>query len=158
MHAFTHREPCVIGAAFDTKACYSEVICDGIHISPSVIRAAFAMFGDQRIVLISDSMRATGLSDGMYTLGGQEVQVTGNRAVLVDGTLAGSVTPLLDCMRHAVSMGIPLENAVTCATTNPARSIGIENLYGSLDTGKVADFLLLDQNLNLKHVHKAENH
>ena len=158
MPAFTHREPGVIGAAFDTKACYSEVICDGIHISPSVIRAAFAMFGDQRIVLISDSMRATGLSDGMYTLGGQEVQVTGNRAVLVDVTLAGSVTPLLDCMRHAVSMGIPLENAVTCATTNPARSIGIENLYGSLDTGKVADFLLLDQNLNLKHVHKAENH
>lgn len=149
MPGFTHRAPGVIGAAFDTPDCFAELICDGIHIAPSAVRAAFALFGDDRIVLISDSMRATGLSDGTYTLGGQDVQVKGRHATLADGTLAGSVTNLFDCMRHAVSMGIPLESAVRCATINPARSIGIDGEYGSLEPGKAADFLLLNQNLEL---------
>lgn len=154
MPAFTHREPGVIGAAFDTPDCFVEIICDGVHIAPSVIRAAFAMFGSERVVLISDSMRATGLSDGNYTLGGLNVQVNGKHATLEDGTLAGSVTNLLDCMRCAVSMGIPLETAVQCATVNPARSIGIDHCYGSLEIGKAADFLLLDKNLTLVGVFK----
>lgn len=154
MPGFTHRAPGVIGAAFDSPGCFVEIICDGIHIAPSVIRAAFAMFGSRRIVLISDSMRATGLSDGDYTLGGLDVQVNGRYAALKDGTLAGSVTNLLDCMRCAVSMGIPLEDAVQCATINPARSIGIDNHHGSLTPGKTADFLLLDKDLNLVGIYK----
>ncbi len=154
MPPFTHRAPGVIGAAFDTSDCFVEIICDGIHIAPSVIRAAFAMFGRERVVLISDSMRATGLSDGNYTLGGLNVQVNGALATLEDGTLAGSVTNLIECMRCAVSMGIPLETAVQCATINPARSIHIDNDYGSLEVGKAADFLLLDKNLTLVGVFK----
>lgn len=154
MPPFTHRAPGVIGAAFDTSDCFVEIICDGIHIAPSVIRAAFAMFGRERVVLISDSMRATGLSDGNYTLGGLNVQVNGTLATLEDGTLAGSVTNLIECMRCAVSMGIPLETAVQCATINPARSIHIDSDYGSLEVGKVADFLLLDKNLTLVGVFK----
>lgn len=154
MPGFSHRAPGVIGAAFDTSGCFVEIICDGIHIAPAVIRAAFAMFGSERIVLISDSMRATGLSDGDYTLGGLDVQVNGRFATLKDGTLAGSVTDLLDCMRCAVSMGIPLETAVQCATINPARSIGIDEHYGSLTPGKTADFMLLDKDLNLMDVYK----
>lgn len=154
MPAFTHRAPGVIGAAFDTPGCFVEIICDGVHIAPPVIRAAFAMFGSERIVLISDSMRATGLSDGAYTLGGLNVQVSGRHATLADGTLAGSVTNLYDCMRCAVSMGIPLELAVQCLTINPARSIGIDKDYGSLTPGKSADFLLLDKDLNLIGVYK----
>lgn len=154
MPPFTHRAPGVIGAAFDTSDCFVEIICDGIHIAPSVIRAAFAMFGRERVVLISDSMRATGLSDGNYTLGGLNVQVNGALATLEDGTLAGSVTNLIECMRCAVSMGIPLETAVQCATINPARSIHIDSDYGSLEVGKVADFLLLDKNLTLVGVFK----
>ncbi len=154
MPAFTHRAPGVIGAAFDSPGCFVEIICDGIHIDPSVIRAAFAMFGNKRIVLISDSMRATGLSDGSYTLGGLNVQVNGSLATLEDGTLAGSVTTLLDCMRRAVSMGIPLESAVQCATINPARSIHIDSNYGSLEVGKAADFVLLDKDLRLIGVYK----
>ena len=154
MPGFTHRAPGVIGAAFDTPGCFAEIICDGIHIAPSAIRTAFAMFGKERIVLISDSMRATGLSDGSYTLGGLQVQVSGRHATLKDGTLAGSVTNLLDCLRCAVSMGIPLEGAVQCATVNPARSIGIDNAYGSLEPGRAADFLLLDKDLHLAAVYK----
>ena len=154
MPAFTHRAPGVIGAAFDTPGCFVEIICDGVHIAPPVIRAAFAMFGSERIVLISDSMRATGLSDGAYTLGDLNVQVSGRHATLADGTLAGSVTNLYDCMRCAVSMGIPLELAVQCLTINPARSIGIDRDYGSLTPGKAADFLLLDKDLNLIGVYK----
>ena len=110
--------------------------------------------GDDRIILISDSMRATGLEDGNYTLGGQDVKVTGNRAVLADGTIAGSATNLLDCMRTAVlHMGIPLESAVKCAAVNPARSVGIYEEYGSISPGKKADVVLLrKEDLTIKHV------
>ncbi len=154
MPAFTHRAPGVIGAAFDSPDCFVEIICDGVHIAAPVIRAAFAMFGSHRIVLISDSMRATGLSDGNYTLGGLDVTVNGKHATLKDGTLAGSVTNLSDCLRCAVSMGIPLEDAIPCATINPARAIGIDAHYGTLAPGKAADFLLLDKDLNLVGVYK----
>ena len=155
MPGFTHRAPGVIGAAVDTKNCFAEMICDGIHIHPSAIRAAFSMFSDDRIILISDSMMAAGMQDGMYALGGQDVIVKGSLATLKDGTIAGSVTNLADCMRTAVSMGIPLASAVKCATINPARSIGIDGNYGSLEIGKAADFVLLNPDLTLREVHKA---
>ena len=102
MPPFTHREPGVIGAARDSEHCMVELICDGIHIHPSVVRATFQMFGNDRVVLVSDSMRACGLSDGDYTLGGQDVKVVGKLATLKsDGAIAGSVTNLMDCMRTA---------------------------------------------------------
>lgn len=156
MPPFTHRAPGVIGAVMDSPHVDAELICDGVHIHPSAVRAAFRMLGADRIVFISDSMRATGMPDGRYTLGGLDVDVTGNRAVLAsDGALAGSATNLLDCMRTAVrEMGIPLTDAVACATINPARSLGIDNWYGSIRPGKKADFLLLDMELNLKAVVK----
>lgn len=145
MPGFTHRAPGVIGAAFDTTHVMPELICDGVHVHPSAVRAAFSLFGGERMILISDSMRATGMSDGAYTLGGLGVQVKGNRATLEDGTLAGSVTNLMDCMRTAVAMGIPLETAVRCATYNPAKSIGIEALYGRIAVGAYGDCVLLSR-------------
>ncbi len=145
MPPFTHRAPGVIGAAFDAPACFAELICDGVHIAPAAVRAAFRLFGAERMVLVSDSMEAAGKPDGHYHLGGLTVFVSGNRAVLADGTLAGSVTPLYDCMRTAVSMGIPLPDAVRAATINPCRSIGMDALYGSIATGKKAHFLILKQ-------------
>lgn len=156
MPPFTHRAPGVIGAVMDSPHVDAELICDGVHIHPSAVRAAFRMLGADRIVFISDSMRATGMPDGRYTLGGLDVDVTGNRAVLAsDGALAGSATNLLDCMRTAVrEMGVPLTDAVACATINPARSLGIDDRYGSIRPGKKADFLLLDMELNLKAVVK----
>lgn len=145
MPGFTHRAPGVIGAAFDATHVMPELICDGVHVHPSAVRAAFSLFGAERMILISDSMRATGMSDGAYTLGGLGVQVKGNRATLEDGTLAGSVTNLMDCMRTAVAMGIPLETAVRCATYNPAKSIGIEALYGRIAVGAYGDCVLLSR-------------
>ena len=125
-----------------------------MHIHPAAVRTTFKIFGDDRIILISDSMRAAGLEDGDYTLGGQDVKVTGNLAALSDGTIAGSVTNLLDCMRTAVLfMGIPLESAVKCAAVNPARSVGIYAEHGSISAGKKADVVLLKRDgLTLQQV------
>ena len=156
MPAFTHRAPGVIGAVADSKHVMAEIICDNVHIHPAVVRATFTMMGADRMILISDSMRATGMPDGTYTLGGLDVSVNGNRATLVDGgALAGSVTNLMDCMRTVVKvMQIPLETAVACATANPARCLGVYDTYGSITEGKKADIVLLDENLELKMVIK----
>ena len=151
MPPFLHRDPGVIGAAADNAHAMVEIICDGIHIHPSVIRTVFKIYGDDRVVLISDSMRATGMEDGVYELGGQDVYKNGNRATLADGTLAGSATNLYDCMRNAVSFGIPLESAIKAATINPAKSASLDNV-GSLAVGKEADVILVDKDLNLKKV------
>ncbi|MCD8020538.1 MAG: N-acetylglucosamine-6-phosphate deacetylase [Clostridiales bacterium] len=156
MPAFTHRAPGVVGAAMDSPHVMCEIICDGVHIHPSAVRAAFKMMGAERMILISDSMRATGMPDGQYTLGGLDVKVVGNRATLVsDGALAGSATNLMDCMRTAVKqMDIPLETAIACATMNPAKSLHVYDRYGSISVGKKADVVLLDRQLELKTVIK----
>ncbi len=152
MLPFTHREPGVVGAAFDSKHSKVELICDGVHIAPPVVRATFQMFGDDRIVLVSDGMMATGMEDGQYTLGGQDVTVRGNKATLADGTIAGSVTNLMKCMQTAISFGIPLGSAVKCAAVNPAKQLGIYEEYGSIDSGKYANIVLLDQNFEVRSI------
>ena len=152
MQPFGHRAPGLIGAAMDDPECMVELICDGYHIHPSAIRAAFRMFGPERVILISDSMRATGMENGTYELGGQEVTVKDRKAVLKDGTLAGSATNLYGCMCKAVEFGIPLEQAIMAVTANPARSIGIFDRVGSIRIGKQADLLLVSENLELKRV------
>ena len=156
MPAFTHRKPGVVGAVSDSGHVNAEMICDGVHIHPSVVRATFKMLGADRIVLISDSMRATGMPDGQYTLGGLDVNVADGRATLVsNGALAGSATNLMECMKTVVQkMGIPLETAVACATRNPARCLGIDNDYGSLAPGKKGNVVLLDADLRLRAVVK----
>ena len=152
MQPFGHRAPGLIGAAMDDPECMVEMICDGYHIHPSAIRAAFRMFGPERVILIRDSMRAAGMENGTYELGGQEVTVKDRKAVLKDGTLAGSATNLYGCMCKAVEFGIPLEQAIMAATANPARSIGIFDRVGSIRIGKQADLLLASENLELKRV------
>ena len=153
MMPFSHRAPGPIGAAADDSRCMVELICDGVHVHPSVVRATFHIFGDDRIVMISDSMRAAGLEDGRYDLGGQSVLVRGNLAILEDGTIAGSVTNLMDCVRTAVhDMGIPFASAVKCAAVNPAKAVGIYDAYGSLTPGKFANIVILDKNLDIKTV------
>lgn len=156
MSAFTHRDPGVVGAVADSPHVMAELICDGVHIHPSVVRSTFKMLGEERMILISDSMRATGMGDGIYTLGGLEVNVSGKYATLVsDGALAGSVTNLFDCMKTAVKkMGIPLETGVACATMNPAKSLGEYDKYGSITPGKKANIVLIDSDLEIQAVLK----
>lgn len=148
MPPLSHREPGVIGAASDNEEVAVELIADGVHIHPSVVRATFKLFKG-RVILISDSMMATGLEDGEYSLGGQAVTVRCNCAKLHNGTIAGSATNLMDCMRSAVRMGIPLGEAVRAASTNPAYAIGVEHDYGTLEPGKLADVVLMDDEMNI---------
>jgi len=154
MPPYTHRAPGVVGAACDMDSVMVELICDGIHIHPAAVRTTFRMFGDDRVILISDSMRACGLEDGQYTLGGQDVTVRGRLATLTqEGNIAGSVTNLMECVRTAVQdMGIPLASAIKCAAVNPAKAIGIYDQYGSLTPGKAANLVLLDENLQVRGV------
>jgi len=157
MPPYSHRAPGVIGAACDNEKVMVELICDGVHSHPATVRTTFKMFGDDRVILISDSMMACGLDDGQYTLGGQDVTVKGNLATLTElGNIAGSVTNLMKCMKKAVKeMQIPLESAVKCATANPAKAIGIFDKYGSLTPGKQADVVLLDKDLEIKYIIKS---
>ena len=156
MPPFTHRAPGVIGAACDNENVMVEMICDGVHLHPSTIRTSFKMFGKDRIILISDSMMATGKPDGIYSLGGQEVQVHGNKATLtVDGAIAGSVTNLFNCMKFTVKeAGLPFEEVVACATENPAKAVGLWEKYGSIDNGKYADCVIVDEDFNIRQIVK----
>lgn len=146
MPPFTHRAPGVIGAAVD-HARYVELICDGIHVHPAVVRTTFALFGD-RVCIISDAMKACGLADGEYELGKQAVFVRNGCAYLANGSIAASTTNLAECVRRAVKFGVPLEAALKAATINPARAIGEEGRIGSIEPGAEADILILDQDLN----------
>lgn len=142
-----HRAPGVIGAAFDSPGVMAELICDGVHIHGAMVRLAFRLFGAERMILISDSLRAAGMPDGRYPFGGQEIEVHGNRATIAGHpeTLAGSVTSLMGCMRQAAAFGIPLADAVRAASYNPAKSIKIDDRAGSLEEGKEASIVLLDR-------------
>lgn len=142
-----HRAPGVIGAAFDSPGVMAELICDGVHIHGAMVRLAFRLFGAQRMILISDSLRAAGMPDGRYPFGGQEIEVHGNRATIAGHpeTLAGSVTSLMGCLRQAAAFGIPLADAVRAASYNPAKSIRIDDRAGSLEEGKEASIVLLDR-------------
>lgn len=143
-----HRAPGLIGAAFDAGASV-ELICDGLHVHPAMVRMIFQLFGD-RVNLISDSLRCAGMPDGDYTLGGQPIRVSDGKAALLDGTLAGSSISLLEGVRRAVSFGIPLEKAVYAASTAPARAVGIE--AGEIAVGQPADLILLGPDLSLQGV------
>lgn len=147
MAPFLHRAPGLVGAAAD-HASYAELICDGLHIHPAVIRAAFKMLED-RIILISDSLRCAGMPDGEYELGGQPIIMKNGKATLLDGTLAGSSITVFDALRNVVSFGISLEKAVAAATRLPAEALGLQDKIGSLETGKSADMIVLDSDLNL---------
>ena len=153
MPALHHREPGPIAAGAERNDVTAEIIADGVHIHPAMVRLAFALFGDDRMILISDSLRACGLGDGEYELGGQQFFVKGNRATIANGSLAGSVSDVMACMRTAVrTMGIPLTSAVKATTVNPARALGLDGKLGAIAPGYQADAVVLDRDLNIKHV------
>ena len=153
MPPLAHREPGVIGAAAENPAVTAELITDGVHIHPSAVRAAFTLFGASRMVLVSDSMMACGMANGEYVLGGQKVFVSGRKATLADGTIAGSATNLYDCLRTAISFNIRPEDAIRAATHNPARVIGADREVGSISAGKIADFVVCNPDWSLAAVY-----
>ena len=143
MNPLLHREPGLIGAAMDTSM-YMELICDGIHVHPAMVRMMFAAHPEQ-VVLISDSIAAAGLPDGEYFSGGLSVLLTDGRAVLADGTIAGSSVSLYDSMVNAIKFGVPAELAVNSATCLAAKSVGMEDAAGIIAVGRRAEFLILDK-------------
>ena len=142
MPGIHHRNPGVIPAASETPSVRAELICDGMHIHPASVRLAFAIFGGERMILVSDALRCCGMPDGEYELGGQPVFLAGGVAKLADGTLAGSATNLYDCMKNAILFGIREEDAVRACTYNPACSLGVQDQVGSIATGALADFIV----------------
>ena len=153
MPGIHHRTPGVIPAAAEQEAVRAELICDGMHVHPASVRLAFRMFGPGRMILISDALRCCGMPDGQYELGGQQVYLSGGVARLADGTIAGSAANLYQCMCNAVSFGIPLADAVRAATWNPACAIGAQAEVGSIEPGKLADFVICGPDLARKAVY-----
>lgn len=154
MPPLLHREPGIIGAAAERENVTAELICDGIHIHPSAVRAAFRLFGSERICLVSDAMAACGVQNKSCMLGGQKVTVRDGKATLADGTIAGSVATLFDCVIKAISFSIPPEDVLRCATANPVRVLGA-NEVGNIAVGKRADFLMCGSDWTLEDVYLA---
>ena len=152
MPSIHHRKPGVIGAGSERENVIAELICDGEHVHPSSVRMAFKLFPG-RICLVSDALRCCGMPNGQYELGGQEIFLNGNVAKLADGTLAGSVTNLYDCMRKAVEFGISKEQAILSSTIIPARQLRREQEIGSIAPGKFADFVICDEKMEKKAVY-----
>ncbi len=148
MRSLHHREPGVIGAFLENPETTLELILDGAHLHPAIVRLVWAAAGPGRIVLVTDSMRAAGMPDGKYDLGGQEVTISDGIARLKDGTLAGSSLDMDRALRMLMDVvGEDLKTVLPAATFNPARCLGIEGERGSLERGKRADIVLLDSEL-----------
>lgn len=141
MAPFRHREPALIGAGMDKRA-YVQVICDGEHLHPAAVRMLYRTFGAERMILISDGMRAVGMPDGEYELGGRQVFVKNKKAVDKNGTIAGSAVFLSDCVKKAVEFGIGKKDAIKMAAENPAKMMGLKK--GKIDLGYDCDLVLCD--------------
>ncbi|MDO4938366.1 MAG: N-acetylglucosamine-6-phosphate deacetylase [Lachnospiraceae bacterium] len=154
MTTIHHRNPGVIEASSERDNVMAELICDGLHVHESVIRLAFKLF-PERICLISDSLRCAGMPDGEYMIGGQKCRLKNNIAKLADGHIAGSASNVHQCLLNVIQFGIDKAVAINAATINPARSIGLDNLLGSITPGKLADFIVCDESLeNFKAIYK----
>ena len=153
MPAINHRTPGVIPAAVENPNVRAEIICDGYHIHAASVRLAFTMFGADRMVLISDSGRCAGMPEGsQFELGGQDAWLRGGVARLADGTIACSAANLYGCMVKAMEFGIPEADAVRAASYNPACAISADKEVGSIEEGKVADFLVCSADYSTKRV------
>ncbi|MBQ3151545.1 MAG: N-acetylglucosamine-6-phosphate deacetylase [Clostridia bacterium] len=152
MPPIKNREPGAVTAIFDSDTATAELICDGFHNHPAILRTAFKILGEDRAVVVSDSMRAAGGEDGEFVLGGQTVYVRDGKARLSDGTIAASTSNLHEEFLNLLSFGIPFKKALKACTANPARVIGVYDKTGSISIGKSADLLVLNEDLSINTV------
>lgn len=150
MRNFSHREPGIIGASLTDDRIYCELIYDRIHLHDIAVKMALKMKGPDKIVLVSDAMRAAGLEDGDYELGGQKVIVKDGAARLENGNLAGSTLNLRDAVYNAINnLNLSIVDSIRMASLSPAKAIGIDKYKGSIEIGKDADLLLIDEKINI---------
>jgi N-acetylglucosamine-6-phosphate deacetylase len=150
MRGLHHREPGVVGAAFLHDELKTEIIADGVHVRPEMVKLAYQQKGNEGVILITDSMRAKCLKNGQYDLGGQDVTVKDGKAVLSDGTLAGSILKLGNAVKNILAYtGCSLEDAIEMVSVNPAKQLKIFDKKGSIAKGKDADIVILDENLDV---------
>ncbi|MEC0282175.1 N-acetylglucosamine-6-phosphate deacetylase [Terribacillus saccharophilus] len=151
MNGIYHRDVGAVGAAFLLPDLMSELIADGIHVAPEMLRLIYKNVGPDRLILITDSLRGKGLEDGTYDLGGQAVTVKDGKALLPDGTLAGSMLQMKDAVRNMATFAdVSVADIAKMTAENPAKQYGIYDRKGSLAIGKDADIVLLDDQLTLQ--------
>ncbi len=145
-----HRKPGIVGAALTSNAIV-ELIADNVHVHPAAQKIVAKVKPRDEIILITDSVRACGIGDGLSELGGHKVFVKGNLATLEDGTLAGSVAKMNDVVKNfARNSGFSKAEVVELVTKNPARELKIYDKVGSIEIGKAADFVIFDEDFNVK--------
>lgn len=149
MSSLNHRQPGAVGVAL-TSDITTEIIADNIHIHPSLYKLIYKCKGADKIILITDSISATGIGEGKYLLGNQEIFVDKYQARLKDGTLAGSILTLNRAIKNFYEYsGASLNEVVNMATLNPAKLLNIDHITGSIEEGKLADLVLVDHNFNV---------
>lgn len=147
MRGFHHRDPGTAGAVLLHDELTAEMIVDGVHIHPEIVKLTYKQKGKDKIILITDSMRAKWLEDGVSSLGGQKVIVKDGKALLENGALAGSTLKMNDALTNMMAFtGCSLEDVITMGAYNPAKQIGVLDRKGSIKTGKDADLVVLDDN------------
>ncbi len=150
MRPLHQREPGVLGAVLDLPEVSCELICDGVHVAPAALRLVYRAKGLEGVRLVTDAMQAAGMPDGEYLLGTAQVSVTGGRATVTSGSIAGSTLTMGRAVRNAVDLlGVPLEDAVKLASRNPARMLGLGESKGAIAPGLDADFAVLDEALEV---------
>ncbi len=149
MTPLQHRNPGVVGAALTDERVSCELIADTFHVNPGLYKLVAKAKGD-KLCLITDCMRAGGMADGDYTLGGQHVIKTGIQCLLEDGTIAGSVLKLNEAVRNFKNhTDLSLPEVFACASLNPAMAVGEADNIGSLEVGKCADIIICDEDINI---------
>ncbi|MGR3763218.1 N-acetylglucosamine-6-phosphate deacetylase [Rossellomorea sp. NS-SX7] len=150
MSGFHHREPGIVGAALNRKELMVELIADGIHVRPEAVDIAFQQITEERMILITDSMRAKCLKNGQYDLGGQMVTVKDGMALLDEDTLAGSVLEMKTAFQNIQRYtGCSVQEAVKITSENPAKQLGVFDRKGSIAAGKDADLVILDEQMDV---------
>jgi N-acetylglucosamine-6-phosphate deacetylase len=143
---FNHRKPGVLGAVLDSEVITAELIADTVHVHPAAMRILLRSVGSDRVVAITDAITGAGFKDGVYQLAGYEVTVKDGRATLANGTLAGSIATLNGCVANLINdVGLSLIEAINMASINPARAIGVDDRLGSIEKGKDASLIVIDE-------------